>query len=248
MSRVVLITGGSRGIGAATARLAAAHGYAVGVNYVQAEEAARNVVGEIETAGGRAIALRGDVSKEADVVGMFERVAEELGPPTALVNNAGVVMAQARLEAMSAERLERMFAVNVMGAFLCAREAVRRMSTQHGSAGGVIVNVSSGASRRGSPGEWVDYAASKGAIDSMTIGLAKEVAAEGIRVVAVRPGLVKTEIHTAGGEPARVERMAPLVPMQRGGEPGEVAEAILWLMSSAASYTTGAILDVAGGL
>jgi NAD(P)-dependent dehydrogenase (short-subunit alcohol dehydrogenase family) len=243
---VVLITGGGRGIGAATARLAAQRGYAVCVNYVRNSEAAGKLVGEIEAGGGRAAAVAGDVASEADVLRMFDEAAR-LGPLAALVNNAGILERQARLDEMDAKRFERVFATNITGAFLCAREAVRRMSTRHGGKGGAIVNVSSMASRLGSPGEYVDYAASKGAIDALTIGLSKEVAAEGIRVNAVRPGVIYTEIHASGGEPGRVDRVKSAVPMQRGGQPEEVAQAILWLLSGEASYSTGTFIDVSGG-
>ena len=243
---VMLITGGGRGIGAATARLAAQRGYAVCVNYLRNRDAAERLVGEIEKSGGRAKAVAGDVAREADVIRMFDE-AQKLGTLAALVNNAGILERQTRLDDMEAARFERVFATNITGAFLCAREAVRRMSTRHGGKGGAIVNVSSMASRLGSPGEYVDYAASKGAIDALTIGLAKEVAAEGIRVNAVRPGVIYTEIHASGGEPGRVDRVKSAVPMQRGGQPEEVARAILWLASSEASYSTGTFIDVSGG-
>jgi NAD(P)-dependent dehydrogenase (short-subunit alcohol dehydrogenase family) len=244
---MILVTGGSRGIGAETAKLAAERGYAVAVNFRERADAAEQVVEDIRRAGGDAFAVRGDVSVEADVVRLFERVDAEPGPLRALVNNAGIVAEQSRLDGMSAERLARVFAVNVLGAFLCAREALLRMSTRHGGGGGAIVNVSSAASRLGSPSEYVDYAASKGALDTLTIGLAKEVAAEGVRVAAVRPGIIDTAIHASGGDPDRVGRLRSGVPMQRGGEAVEVARAILWLVSDEASYSTGAILDVAGG-
>lgn len=243
----MMITGGSRGIGAATARLAAQRGYAVCVNYLHNSAAAQSVVNEIRAAGATAIAVGGDVASEADVLNLFQESDRQLGPLTALVNNAGIVARQSRVEAMDAARLQRMFAINIVGAFLCAREAIRRMSTKHGGKGGAIVNLSSGASRLGSPGEYVDYAASKGAIDTMTIGLAKELAEEGIRVNCVRPGFVHTQIHAAGGEPNRIERLRDSIPMKRGGEPEEVARAVLWLLSNEASYSTGAILDVTGG-
>jgi NAD(P)-dependent dehydrogenase (short-subunit alcohol dehydrogenase family) len=246
-SGVMIVTGGGRGIGAATARLAAARGYSVCVNYLHNHATAEAVVRDIEAAGGRAISVAGDVAKEADVIRLFDEAEAKLGPVTALVNNAGILERQTRLDDMDAARFERVFATNITGAFLCAREAVRRMSTRHGGRGGGIVNVSSMASRLGSPGEYVDYAASKGAIDSLTIGLAKEVAQEGIRVNAVRPGVIHTEIHASGGEPGRVERVKAAVPMKRGGQPGEVAHAILWLLSDESSYSTGAFIDVSGG-
>jgi NAD(P)-dependent dehydrogenase (short-subunit alcohol dehydrogenase family) len=245
--RVLLVTGSGRGIGAATARLAAKRGYAVCVNYLRDKGAAESVVQDIRDDGGSAIAVAGDVSVEKDVLHLFDACDRSLGPLAALVNNAGIVATRARVEAMDAARLERMFAVNVVGAFLCAREAIKRMAKRHGGKGGAIVNVSSGAARLGSPGEWVDYAASKGAIDTMTIGLAKELAEDGIRVNCVRPGFVNTDIHAGAGEPDRIERLRDSIPMKRGGEPEEVARAILWLLSGEASYSTGAILDVTGG-
>jgi NAD(P)-dependent dehydrogenase (short-subunit alcohol dehydrogenase family) len=244
---VAIITGGGRGIGAATARLAAERGYAVCVNFLRNREAADALVAQIRSGGGRAIAVAGDVAREADVIRIFDTAQSEFGPITALVNNAGILERQTRLDDMEAARFERVFATNITGAFLCAREAVRRMSTRHGGKGGAIVNVSSMASRLGSPGEYVDYAASKGAIDSFTIGLAREVAEEGIRVNAVRPGVIHTEIHASGGEPGRVERVKKAVPMKRGGQPEEVAKAILWLLSDEASYSTGTFIDVSGG-
>ncbi|MFZ0486054.1 MAG: SDR family oxidoreductase, partial [Arenicellales bacterium] len=231
MKQVMIVTGASRGIGAATARLGAAAGYAVCVNYLRNEAAAAALVEEISTAGGSAIAVAADVAREAEVIALFERVDAELGTVTALVNNAGILETQSRLENMDTARLSRVFAVNVFGSFLCAREAVRRMSTGHGGGGGAIVNVSSAASRLGSPNEYVDYAAAKGAVDTLTIGLAKEVAGEGIRVNAVRPGVIYTEIHASGGDPDRVDRVKAAVPMRRGGYPEEVAKAILWLLS-----------------
>jgi NAD(P)-dependent dehydrogenase (short-subunit alcohol dehydrogenase family) len=244
---VLIVTGGSSGIGAATARLAARKGYAVAVNFLRDRDAAEENVNAIRDAGGRAIAVQADISSETDVVRLFETTDRELGRATALVNNAASLERQMRLDSMDAARLQRIFATNVIGSFLCAREAVRRMSTRHGGPGGAIVNVSSGAARYGSPGEYIDYAATKGAIDTLTIGLAKEVAEERIRVNAVRPGFIYTDLHAKGGEPGRVERVKTLVPMQRGGQPEEVAAAILWLLSGEASYITGTILDVSGG-
>jgi NAD(P)-dependent dehydrogenase (short-subunit alcohol dehydrogenase family) len=245
--KIAIVTGGSRGIGAATALLAAERGYAVCVNYVHDKAAAEAVVRSIEEKGGRAIAVAADVSAEADVLRLFETIDKQLGRLTALVNNAGILAPQMRVDEMDAARLNRIFATNITGSFLCAREAVRRMSTRHGGSGGAIVNLSSAAARLGSPGEYVDYAASKGAIDTMTIGLAKEVAAEGIRVNAVRPGIIDTEIHASGGEPGRVERVKGAIPMKRGGTAMEVANVIMWLLSEEASYATGALIDIAGG-
>ena len=255
-NRIVLVTGGSRGIGAATALRCAHAGYDVAVNYVHDEHAALQVAAQVRALGRRAITVGADVSREAEVLRMFERVDAELGVPGALVNNAGVVDVAARVDALSGERLARMFGVNVIGAILCAREAVRRMSTAHGGGpwaaagggrGGAIVNLSSVAARLGAPGQYVDYAAAKAAIDTFTLGLAREVAAEGIRVNAVRPGIIETDIHASGGEPDRAAQLGPGVPMQRAGHADEVARAIVWLLSDAASYTTGALLDVAGG-
>lgn len=244
---ILLVTGGSRGIGAATVRLAAASGYAVCVNYRGARRAAEALVGGITATGGRAIAVQADVGVEADVMRLFQTCDAALGPLTGLVNNAGILERQSRMEALDRARLERVFATNVYGAFACAREAVRRMSTKLGGAGGAIVNVSSVAARTGSPGEYVDYAASKGALDTMTIGLAHEVAQEGIRVNGVRPGFIYTEMHASGGEPERVERVKAFVPMRRGGTPEEVARAILWLLSPESAFTTGSFIEVAGG-
>jgi NAD(P)-dependent dehydrogenase (short-subunit alcohol dehydrogenase family) len=247
MNPTLLITGGSRGIGAATALLAAQRGYAVAVNYTANEGAADEVVRQIRASGGTAIAVQADVGVEAQVMGMFATIDAKLGRLSALVNNAGVVDVAARVDEMSVERLKRMFDINVLGGFLCAREAIKRMSTRHGGTGGAIVNVSSVAARLGGAGQYVDYAASKGAIDSFTVGLAKEVALEGIRVNAVRPGIIETDIHASGGQPDRARQMAPLVPMQRTGSALEVAQAIVWLLSNESSYSTGALLDVAGG-
>jgi NAD(P)-dependent dehydrogenase (short-subunit alcohol dehydrogenase family) len=243
----VLVTGGGRGIGAATARLAAERGYTVCVNYRSNRAAADAVVADIESRGGTAIAVGADVSIETDVLRLFRTIDERLGPLRALVNNAGVLEAQTRVDAMDAARIGRVFATNVTGAFLCAREAVKRLSTARGGAGGAIVNVSSRAAQLGAPGEYVDYAASKAALDTLTIGLALEVAAEGIRVNGVRAGIIDTEIHASGGEPRRVDRLGPLLPMKRGGHAIEVARAILWLLSDEASFSTGTFIDVAGG-
>ena len=244
MSGVMLITGGGRGIGAATARLAAERGYSVCINYLRNGDSAQKLLTEL---GKKAIAVQGDVASEADVLRLFKTVDEKLGRLEVLVNNAGIVDRSSRVEAMSAARIERMLAVNVTGSFLCAREAVKRMSTRHGGTGGAIVNVSSIAAKLGGSGEYVDYAASKGAIDTFTVGLSKEVGAEGIRVNAVRPGIIRTEIHLASGDPARVQRIGATAPLGRPGEPEEVARAILWLLSDEASYLSGAIVDVAGG-
>lgn len=244
---IVLITGASRGIGAACARLAGERGYRVALGFRSRQEEAEAVAADIRGSGGEALAIQGDVSSEAEVVALFERIDAAFGAPTALVNNAGILLEQMRVEDMEAERLRRVFEVNVVGAFLCAREAVRRMSTRRGGAGGTIVNVSSRASQLGSPGEYVDYAASKGALDTLTVGLARETAAEGIRVAAVRPGIIDTEIHASGGDPGRVARLAESIPMGRGGTPEEVARVVLWLLSDEASYATGCLIDVAGG-
>ena len=247
MNKIMIVTGGSRGIGAATALLAAQRGYAVCVNYLQNRKAADEIVRKIEQIGRRAIAVPADVASEQDVVRLFETIDRQLGRVTALVNNAGILEKQTRLDGIDAARLSRIFATNVTGTFLCSREAVRRMSTRHGGEGGGIVNLSSRASQIGSPGEYIDYAASKGAVDSLTIGLAKEVAEEGIRVNAVRPGFIYTDMHASGGEPNRVDRVKEFAPMKRGGKAEEVARAILWLLSEEASYTTGAFIDVSGG-
>ncbi|MDX5363573.1 MAG: SDR family oxidoreductase [Pseudazoarcus pumilus] len=247
MRKVLLVTGGSRGIGAATARLAATRGYTVCVNYRRDADAAVAVVADIRRLGGEAVALAADVSREDEVQALFRRIDSELGALAALVNNAGMLETQCRVDEVDAARLQRILATNVVGPFLCAREAVRRMSTRHGGRGGAIVNVSSMASRLGAAGEYVDYAASKGALDTLTIGLSREVAGEGIRVNAVRPGLIHTDIHASGGEPGRVDRIGPSLPMGRGGTPEEVAQAIVWLLSDEASYATGTFIDLAGG-
>ncbi len=247
MSRVMLITGASRGIGAATARLAAQQGYALCLNYHQRADAANAVLEQVRGLGVTAIAVQADVADETQVLHMFDIIDREFGRLDVLVNNAGMLEQQMRLEQMDAARWTRVLGANVIGSFLCAREAIKRMSTRHGGRGGAIVNLSSVAARLGAPGEYIDYAAAKGAIDSMTLGLAKEVASEGIRVNAVRPGVIHTGIHAAGGEPDRVERVKASVPMGRGGQAEEIAEAILWLASEQASYTSGALLDVAGG-
>jgi NAD(P)-dependent dehydrogenase (short-subunit alcohol dehydrogenase family) len=245
--RIVLITGGSRGIGAACARLAAERGHAVCINYVNDAAAAGRLVDAIVAAGGRAVAVKADVGSEADMVRLFETCDRELGPVTALINNAGVVVPAARVDEMDAARITNLLRINVLGCFLAAREAIRRMSTRHGGAGGVIVNISSAAARLGSPAEYVDYAASKGAIDTMTIGLARELATESIRVAGIRPGLIDTEIHESQGAVGRVERLAPMIPVQRAGTALEVAHAALWLISDEASYVTGTTIDVSGG-
>jgi NAD(P)-dependent dehydrogenase (short-subunit alcohol dehydrogenase family) len=247
LKQVLLVTGASRGIGAATALLAARRGFAVAVNYSSNRQAADSVVDAIRAAGGTALAVQADVAHEEQVLAMFGRIDAELGRLTALVNNAGVVDVTARVDEMSVARWRRMFDINVMGTLICSREAVRRMSPRHGGSGGAIVNLSSAASRLGSPGQYVDYAAAKGAVDAFTIGLAKEVAAEGIRVNAVRPGLIETDIHASGGLPDRVRQLSHQVPMQRGGTADEVAQLIVWLLSAEASYTTMSLIDVSGG-
>jgi NAD(P)-dependent dehydrogenase (short-subunit alcohol dehydrogenase family) len=247
MNKVLLVTGGSRGIGAATALLAAQNGWSVAVNYTANSLAADEVVRQIRASGGQAMSVQADVADEAQVLRMFEHIDAKFGRLSGLVNNAGVVDVKARVDEMSVARWKRMFDINVIGSMVCAREAVRRMSTRHGGEGGSIVNVSSAASRLGAPGQYVDYAAAKGAIDAFTIGLAKEVAAEGVRVNAVRPGLIETEIHASGGLPNRVKELQHLVPAQRGGTAQEVAEGIVWLLSDSASYTTMSFLDISGG-
>ncbi len=243
----LIVTGASRGIGAAVARLCGGRGYAVAVNFHTGGSEAKTLVNEIVGAGGKATAIGADVALEDDVLRMFQTAERELGPITALVSNAGITGGFARVEGVSASALQRVFTVNVVGAILCAREAVKRMSTKNGGSGGAIVNISSRAAHTGAAGEWVHYAATKGAIDSFTIGLAREVATEGIRVNAVAPGLTETGLHAANGEPRRLERLMPSIPMQRPGQPAEIAEAVLWLLSPAASYVTGAILNVGGG-
>ncbi|WP_312924901.1 SDR family oxidoreductase [Atlantibacter hermannii] len=245
--KIALITGASRGIGKATAQLLAQQGMRVAVNYLRDKQAAQAVVDTINITGGTAMAWQADVSDERQVVDMFIAIDDAWGPVAVLVNNAGILSTQCRVEDLTAERINRVLTTNVTGYFLCCREAVKRMSHQHGGAGGAIVNVSSAASRLGAPGEYVDYAASKGAVDSLTIGLSLEVAAQGIRVNGVRPGFIYTEMHASGGEPGRVDRVASAIPMQRGGQPEEVAQAIAWLVSDSASYVTGSFIDLAGG-
>ena len=246
-ANAVVITGASRGIGAATAMLVAERGFAVAVNYATGETEAAEVVRKIQSAGGKAAAIQADLAREEDVVRLFAQADRQLGPLRGLVNNAGVTGGFARVEDVTGAMLEHLFAVNVTGAILCAREAVKRMSTKSGGSGGAIVNISSLAARTGSAGEWVHYAATKGAIDTFTLGLAREVAKEGIRVNAVAPGLVETGIHAANGEPGRLQRLNPTIPMARPGKPEEIAEAVVWLLSSASSYVTGSILEVGGG-
>lgn len=243
----LIVTGASRGIGAAVARLSAARGYAVAINFDTGEAEARKLAKEIMSDGGHALPIQADIAREEEIVRLFETAERELGPISRLVNNAGITGGFARVDAISAEALQRVFAVNVTGAILCAREAVKRMSTKNGGSGGAIVNISSRAADTGSAGEWVHYAATKGAIDTFTVGLAREVATEGIRVNAVAPGLTDTGLHAANGEPGRLQRLMPSIPMQRAGQPEEIAEAVLWLLSPAASYVTGAILNVGGG-
>lgn len=245
--KVVLITGGSRGIGAATAVLAAQHDYTVAISYVEREDAAQQVVEQVESSGGRALSLKCDISQEEQVVGMFRKLDDSVGPITALVNSAGVLAPLTRVEHLDAARIRHIFDVNVVGSFLCAREAVRRMSTNHGGNGGSIVNISSGAARLGAANDYVDYAASKAAIDTLTIGLAKEVAGENIRVNAVRPGFIDTDMHDSVGGSKRFEQIKHTIPLTRVGSPEEVAEGIVWLLSEKASYCTGTILDVTGG-
>ncbi|MCC3719897.1 SDR family oxidoreductase [Rouxiella badensis] len=244
---IALVTGGSRGIGRATALLLAERGYQVAVNYVNDAKAAQQVVDEIKANGGEALAIHADVADENQVVAMFRKIADEMGPLTALVNNAGILFQQSTIENLSAERINRVLSTNVTGYFLCCREAVKVMSTRHGGQGGAIVNVSSAASRLGAPNEYIDYAASKGAVDTLTTGLSLEVAAQGIRVNGVRPGLIYTEMHASGGEPGRVDRLKANLPMQRGGQPDEVAQGIVWLLSDAASYVTGSFIELSGG-
>ena len=247
MNKIILITGGSRGIGKATAIKAAKKGYAVCINYKSNKAAADELVNTIVSTGGTAIALQADISVEEDVINLFKRLDDSFGRITALVNNAGILETQSLVVNMTAERFQRVFATNVLGTFLCAKEAVKRMSPQNGGNGGAIVNVSSKASTHGGPFEYVDYASSKGAVDTFTMGLAKEVAADGIRINGVRPGVIYTDIHASGGEAGRVDRIAPTVPMKRGGQPEEVADTILWLLSDEASYITGVLVDVTGG-
>ena len=247
MNEVLIVTGGSRGIGAATARIAGRSGYAVCVNFLKNKAAAKQIVDKINADGGHAIAVGADISKEEEVLELFSTVDDSLGKISALVNNAGILERQMRIEDMDEKRLNRVFITNITGSILCAREAVKRMSIKNGGNGGTIVNLSSAAARLGSPGEYIDYAASKGAIDTFTRGLAQEVAEDGIRVNAVRPGVIETDIHASGGEPGRVERIKDTIPLKRGGKPEEVAKAIMWLLSSESSYTTGSLLEVSGG-
>jgi NAD(P)-dependent dehydrogenase (short-subunit alcohol dehydrogenase family) len=247
MGNIAIVTGGGRGIGAAIAKLLGSNGYGVAVNYARDKDAAQSVVDHLITAGAPAVAIQGDVSREADVLRLFDTAERELGPIGALVNNAAITGGFARVEDVGSAALAQMLAVNIAGTILCAREAVRRMSTRRGGSGGAIVNISSIAARTGGSGEWVHYAASKGAVNTFTIGLAREVAMEGIRVNALAPGLVETELHAANGEPGRIARLSPSIPMQRAGTPEEIAQGVLWLLSDAASYTTGTILEIGGG-